>query len=78
MGPVIPALLIKISIFEFFNIFETTFSTSIKFETSTIFELKFLLFSFFSALFIFSSSISQIITLAPDSKKRFAISSPKP
>ena len=73
-----PALLIRISIFEFLNILFAQTSTSLKFDISIIFELKFELFKSLLALSTVSESMSQIITLAPEFKNLFAISNPNP
>ena len=78
VGPVIPALLIKISILDFFVILLVQFSTSLKFETSTIFELKFGLFKSLRAISTILESVSQMMTLAPESKNLLVISRPKP
>ena len=78
MGPVIPALLIRISILKFFIISLIELSTSLKLETSTIFDVKSGLFKSLTAFSIIFGSISQIMTLAPDSKNLLAISNPNP
>ena len=54
------------------------FSTSLKSETSTIFELKLGLLRTSIAFCVIFKSVSQIITLAPELKNLFAMSSPNP
>ena len=76
--PVIPALLIKISMFENFAISSTVSLTSLKLDTSTTLYERFGLSTELIAFFNSSSSISQIVVFTPDFKKRLAISKPKP
>ena len=76
--PAIPALFIKISIFVSLVIFSISVFTWSKLVTLIFVEDNFGLFNFFNASSDAVLSKSQMITLAPESKKRLVIAKPKP